>query len=235
MTVRVASAVPDSSESLRTFDHPLTCVMLRSEHFGWEELRRSLDHIPFVRVVADTQEPFEAVSLASRFHPKLVIAASHAYGKKTTEVLRAIQKDASPMSKILVVVSGAGEWTRSELATPRHSTSSIRWEDFRPEFVPSIVKLVVHTSITMFSAEISRQTAEAREHVSEELPTNVTKNEKAILHSLLTGMTHEAIARQHGISRRTVERTISNLCNKLRVSSPFALGWTAHKFHLLDE
>lgn len=235
MVVRSDIPLRDSFKPVTTLDDQLTCLILRSEHFGWEEIRFSLDRVPFIRVVAETREPDDAIGLASMLHPKLMIAASHAYGRTTTEALGEIRRSASPSSKILVVVTGFRNLLQPELITTRYSTSSIHWEDFHPEFMTHIVQLVVHTNITMSSATIAGQNFDTMDRGRTELSAKVTKNERDILDRLLAGMTHQEIAHKLGISRRTVERNISNLCNKLQVNSPFGLGWKAHQLQLIVE
>jgi DNA-binding NarL/FixJ family response regulator len=65
-------------------------------------------------------------------------------------------------------------------------------------------------------------------------PTNLTSRELQVLRLVATGRTNRAISEELGVSEKTVARHVSNIFNKLDVSSRAAATAYAFEHHLIE-
>ena len=195
-------------------DHPL----LRR---GVRELL-SLDES--IEVVGEAGTRDEAIALARRLEPDLIVLDLNMRGSSGVEIL-SILKEEDPSRRIVILtVSDSGE---DLVACIRAGADGYCLKDMDPErFLESIRetlegRLIVDPAMARYLTDMIRERREA---------PSLTDREEDVLGFLALGMTNKMIARRLGISDGTVKGHVKHLLKKLGFSSRVeAAVWHAQR------
>ena len=201
-------------------DHPL----LRR---GVRELL-SLDES--IEVVGEAGARDEAIALARRLEPDLIVLDLNMRGSSGVEIL-SILKEEDPSRRIVILtVSDSGE---DLVACIRAGADGYFLKDMEPErFLESIRetlegRLIVDPAMARYLTDMIRERREAPR--AEQAPS-LTDREEDVLGFLALGMTNKMIARRLGISDGTVKGHVKHLLKKLGFSSRVeAAVWHAQR------
>ena len=201
--------------------HEIRVLIVEDHTVVRKGLRRLLDDLPDVEVIADTEYGEEAIQLVKEHAPDVVLLDLLLYTSQIggLDVLQQILK-ISPSTHVVVLSAYSDEQTvfpalhagaigyMLKSALPEEVVEAIR-DAARGTFHldPLIIKkLVEHAPV-----------GESAAHASE-VQDLLTAREQEILPLLAKGMTNQEIADLLCISRTTVKTHVSNILHKLDIS-----------------
>lgn len=210
-----------------------TIIVIRSAHCGWTELRATLDTMPFISVAEATTDPAYAVQLVARLRPHLIISAERFGEDSAMPHLETIQAQ-SPQSRFLIIAAHLDSMQVVESARIKVA-GYLLWQDLSTDVIRLIIESMLVEPLVLVSRDVADAYVAKQHSASSSGSTMIAirEREHRLLQLLLEGTTHEQIARLEGLSRRTVERMITDLESKLGAPSLFALGCRAEEMGLL--
>lgn len=206
-------------------DHPL----LR------QALRQVLEKQPDLDVVAEVENGEEAVSMALKLMPDVIIMDISMPVMNGLEATRQIKAKLPDTSILVLTVHDDSEHILSilEAGAEGYLTKSV----FGDEVIHAIRG--VCAGETVMSASISRQVIKyALRHTTKSIPMNtgerITSKELNILRMTARGLSNKDIAQELDISHRTVKSHLSDIFSKLNVASRTEAVITALKVGILN-
>ena len=213
-----------------------TVLLIRSDACGWDDVRRALDGHPTVAVVGEAMSAHQAVDLAGAQKPNVILSAERIAGVSTLSLLVGLRTRLAPGSRIVVIASRFNPAELdgfAEIGVAAH----LLWRDLSTETLGHVLTAVIQGDIVMASRDVASAYLAARRMTlnSHMPPVSLTAREWAVLRCLSHGHTHQQIAVEERISRRTVERVVATLMIKLDAVNEFMLGWKACHYELIDD
>lgn len=212
---------------------PRSVYLIRSPGPLWDGLRNAVATLSDVAIVGETTRAAEARRLAPRLHPDAIVSGIDVEGVSAVPLLaelRAHLPDA-------IIALFAGRYIAEELVglAAIHAGGYFVWDDLGDATFPAALRAVLSGTFFVTSRLAASTFIDA---VLSPRPTgddlHLTDRERAVLHHLASGMTHEQIAAAESVSLRTVERDLRSLSTMLDASTPFILGMKASRYRLID-
>jgi DNA-binding NarL/FixJ family response regulator len=202
-------------------DDALRVVLADDHHFFREGLRRMLENAG-VSVVGEASDGAEAVALAGKLKPDVIVIDPNMSDALGADVLHRIAA-VSPEARAVVLTSSAKE--ADVLEALNADACGYILKDTR---VDDLIHGIRHTtgSQVVLSLEVARalvKSASSGDHALEqsrsvELP-ELTVREKDVLRLIVEGADNAAIGLELSISRHTVKQHVTNIFKKLGVHS----------------
>ncbi|MBW7983515.1 nitrate/nitrite response regulator protein NarP [Enterobacillus tribolii] len=187
-------------------DHPL---MRRG-------VRQLLELDPAFTVVAEASSGSEAIALAGRLHPDLILLDLNMKGLSGLDTLKALRNEGVDARIIVLTVSDA----RSDVyALIDAGADGYLLKDSEPEILLAQIRQAAQGK-SVFSDVISEYLASRNEQTDPF--AELTERELDVLQEVARGMSNKQIASQLHISEETVKVHIRNLLRKLDVRSRVA-------------
>lgn len=203
-------------------DHPLFRRGVR-ELLGME---------PSIRVVGEAGGREDALELARRLEPDLIVLDLNIKGSSGVEILTAL-KDEDPSQRVVILtVSDAAE---DLSACIRAGADGYFLKDMEPELFLENIRhtlegsTIVDPSMMRQLTEMLRSKTQAAPEVT---PVRLTEREREVLDLIALGHTNKMIARDLAISDGTVKGHVKHLFKKLGVRSRVeAAVWASAQEH----
>ena len=205
-------------------------IMLAEDHAMVREgTRQLLAQVPGFQVVGEAGRGDEAVELAGRLRPDVLVLDLRMPGLNGIEVARLLAAEL-PETRVLIVSAYNDEDYVVEALRAGATGYLLKTAPAR-ELI-NAVRSVSAGALTL-SAEVSQQLAAHMLRASG--PTrSLSARELEVLRLIAQGLANKEIASRLGISQRTVEGHLNNIFDKLGVASRTEAVYQAVQQHLID-
>lgn len=185
-----------------------------------------------IEVVGEAGGRDDALELARKFEPDLIVLDLNIKGSSGVEILTAL-KDEDPSRRVVILtVSDAAAGLS---ACIRAGADGYFLKDMEPELFLENIKhtleggTIVDPSMVGMLTEMLRTKAQAAPEVA---PIRFTEREREVLDLIVRGLTNKQIARELAISDGTVKGHVKHLLKKLGVKSRVeAAVWASAQEH----
>ena len=194
----------------------LTTIVLADDHpVVRQGLRALLETEPDFRVVGEAGDGLEAVQLAGRLQPNVLVLDLMMSGLSGLEVTRQVTKR-SPRIRVLILSMHADE--AYVLESMRNGAAGYVLKDASAADLVQAVREVMaghrYLSPPLSERAIERYIRKAQKSTQNAYET-LTTREREVLHLAAEGHSNAAVADRLGISPRTAETHRANLMHKL--------------------
>ncbi len=193
-------------------------ILIADDHPVFRKgLRALLSSIPSVELVGEAKSGEEAIRLAEKLQPDVVLMDLQMPGGGGLPAIREIVQT-SPHIRILVVTMFQDD--DSVFAALRAGARGYILKDMDDEEVTRAI-LAVGSGEAIFSPAIAERMMKffsARPALPTSLFPELTESERSVLALMARGVNNEEIARQLSFSPKTVRNYVSNIFSKLQVA-----------------
>jgi two-component system, NarL family, response regulator LiaR len=211
-------------------------IMLADDHpFIRQALKMLLESEPDMRIVAEASNGQEAVELATRFHPDVVIMDIGMPVMNGLEATRQIKEKCPDVSILVLTVFTDNQHVLGILNAG--AAGYLTKEVFGDEVIRAIRAIIAGEAV--LTPSILHQIIESMPHQQTKpqvttFGNNLTSREMVILKLIARGMCNKDIALELNINVRTIKGNLTSMFNKLGVSSRTELVVTGLKSGLLN-
>lgn len=211
----------------------ITVTLLVSEHVGWSELREVLESMAEVRVIHESHTMEELQRTVITYQPNVIIADALIDHRPTASQLDDLRLHHSPSTKIILLGS---YYIHNSTGSPVDTgiVGYLLWNNLSSRTLRLALALLCTSDMRIVSETAAKQYVTALCGVSDTSVPYLTQNELITLQRLAEGRTHETIARDLRVSRRTVERIVAELEQKFDAQNKFVLAVKAAHFGLIS-
>ncbi|HJR79103.1 MAG TPA: response regulator transcription factor [Anaerolineales bacterium] len=178
-------------------------------------LLRLLEAEPDIRVVGEASDGLQAVELAEKLKPKILVIDMMMPGLNGLEVLRQVRRRSPATLNIVLSMQSADAYVVEAL---KSGASGYILKDSGPGEVLIAVRQVLQGK-RFLSPKLSERLIDAYIHTSETSVVDpyetLTNREREVLQMASEGMTTAEIAKRLSISPRTIELHRARMMNKL--------------------
>jgi len=214
---------------------PLRAIVADEQALFAEMLTHVLNLLPVVTVVARTADGLRLVELVREHQPDLVILDPQLPPLHGLEVVRMIRRDA-PATKVLVLTVHRSDETLFQSVEAGVDAYLLKATSSISEMNDAL--LAVARGETYIAPLSLHQSLKARHGVGPRLAGKqalvLSGRERSILRYLVQGASTKEIARDSGISSKTVRNHISRMYQKVGVGSRAGLAVFAERTGLAD-
>ncbi len=194
-------------------------VLIADDHaLVREGIRYVLDEDPEIEVVAEASNGQDAIDLARKHSPDVVVLDINMPQVSGLEAAARLRDLAPDMRLLLLSMHNQSEYVREGL---RIGTSGYILKDSAGQDLRDAIHAVSRGEVFLSPSVAERMNdvgSSALEHSDERL-AQLTPRERDVLRGIARGLTNKAIAAELGISRRTVEAHRESLMRKLSIHS----------------
>lgn len=201
------------------YTHKIGILLVDDHEIMRDGLRALIYRQPYMEVVGEASDGAEAVDLAQRLQPDIVLMD---YAMPTMDGVEASREILSrqPGVKILIVAA-----SMSRHAIDSAISSGVHGLMLKDSTFDELITAIraIHNNETYFCSKIMNAVAGTYAHrLSDDPMANgwtLKEREQEILRHLSNGMSSKQIARQINISPKTVDACRRQIMNKLRIDS----------------
>lgn len=208
-------------------DVPIRVLIAEDHTLVREGTRHILEQDPGIEVVGEADRGDKAVNLARVLRPDVVILDIRMPGLNGIEVTRKLH-EALPATRVLVVSAYDDEQYILEAMSAGAAGYLLKTAPSGE--LLSAVRAIGQGAMVL-QDDVSRRLLAARQRDSNQ---QLSDRELEVVHLLARGLANKDVAREMGISRRTVEGHLNNIFCKWGVSSRTEVLLTAIAHHLLS-
>ncbi|HEY5988549.1 MAG TPA: response regulator transcription factor [Streptosporangiaceae bacterium] len=176
--------------------------------------RHILEQHPDLEVVGDADSGEKALALIRQLNPDVVLMDIRLPGMNGIEATRRIRKDHPDVRVLMVTAHDDDEYVRGAVEAGAAGYLS---KTAPGRKLVEAVRAVAAGTTVLEPAMLTRLMAEPS--ASRAAASGLTERELAVLKLLVDGLHNKQVAKQLGISLRTVERHCDNIYDKLGVGS----------------
>ncbi len=185
-------------------DTPIRVVIADDLAFFREGLKKVLAYIPNIQFVGEAHTPQEAISLASKLQPDIIMMDISWYGDRWTGVHAIEQiKRQAPQAAVIAMTSYP-EWI--EQAQRKGADMAVSKEVFNDS-----------DQLEHLLEEVLRKVRQA--HTRHNLTNPLTEREEQVLRLMARGALIEEMMKELSCSAGTIKRDVQNLCDKLQATN----------------
>jgi DNA-binding NarL/FixJ family response regulator len=174
-------------------------------------LRTLLELQDDMSVVAEAEDGEEAVALAAELHPDVALVDLVMPRRDGIETIRRM-REVTPQTRAIVLTSFLDE--DSLVPAVRAGAVGYLLKDAQPQELVRAVR-TVHAGEALLSPAVTARLLERVAGGREEAP--LTDREQEVLRLVARGLPNKRIARELGVSEKTVKTHVSNILAKLGV------------------
>ncbi len=198
-------------------------------------IRMLLEQAPEIRIVGEAERGDRGLELIERLRPDVVLLDMEMPGRSGPEVMRLIQERGLPVKVLALSAYDDPEYIRSLLALGAYGYLT---KDEALDAIVDAVRGVAEGQEGWLSRRAAAQlTSMARTESSRgHDPIELTEREEEVLRCLAKGWTNDQIAEALYITERTVRYHLTNIYQKLHVSTRGeAIAWALREWDELEE
>ncbi len=197
----------------------ITVVIADDHALMREGTRQILEDQPGLQVVGEAEDGEEAVALVSRLHPDVVLMDIAMPKLNGIEATRLIKKT-SPSTSVLVLTAYDDDqyiFALLDAGAAGYLLKNVRGEELA-QAVRAVAEgeSVLHPAI---ASKVFKRYTSAGQPAAQEGIEPLTERESEVLAMAARGLSNKMIARDLGLSDRTVQVHLSNIFGKLGVAS----------------
>lgn len=200
----------------------------------WNELRRILGGLPALRLVGATARADEALALAARHQPDVIIAPAHHHGSSLLPTVATLQRDASPRSKCILF---ATDCAPADFIGPVEAwlVGYLEWPGLPADLLHHCLTALIWGDVVLGTRGAIRAFAAAQRGDRDDAAgmPRLGATDRAILDGLCDGLTNAELAKRLGCNVSTIKRHIASLEASLGASDRFTLAMQAMRHGLL--
>lgn len=201
-------------------EKPVTVVIADDHELVRKGTRQLLEEHPGLSVVGEAADGKEAIEVATRLKPDVVLMDIAMPGTNGIEATRRI-KETSPSTSVLVLTAYDDEqyiYALLDAGAAGYLLKNVSGEELaRSVYAVAEGESVLHPSVA--AKVFKRVTGGAGGHPDASDVDQLTERELAVLRLAAGGLSNKMIARDLDLSDRTVQVHLSNVFGKLRVAS----------------
>ncbi len=206
-------------------DHPVVRVGLRN----------MLQADSLVKVVGEARDGVEAVDLARRLHPDILLLDLAMPNVAGMEALR--EMTAGSLNTRTIVLTGLID-NRQILEALQLGARAVVLKDAVIEHLSACIRAVMQGQYWLEGRPVQNLVQVLRDLAAQTAPPprrtfGLTAREMEVVTLITEGCTNKDIAKQFGISEETVKRHLTNIFNKLGVGNRLELALFALNHNLL--
>src|SRR5919197_2912370 len=196
---------------------PSIRVLIADDHTVVRQgLRTFLDLQPGVEVVAEAADGDEAFEAAARLEPDVVLMDLVMPGTDGVEAIRRLRERGVP-SRVIVLTSFVDD--DKLFPAVRAGAAGYLLKDVQPQEHVAAIRAVHAGESLLHPAAAARLMAQVASDGARTDPASLlTPREREVLALLARGLSNKVIARDLGVSEKTVKTHVSNLLGKLGLS-----------------
>lgn len=196
---------------------PITLLIVDDHEVVRKGVRGYLDTLPEIEVVGEAQSGEEAVELAQKYIPDVILMDLVLPGIDGVESTRII-KNISPRTQIVVLTS----YHDDALIFPALKAGAISYilKDMKMDKLAEAVRKAHRGEVILHSKVAARvlQNLRRDSQNDEEVYTELTEREMDVLKLIANGYSNNQIAEELVISENTVKGHVSNILSKLHLA-----------------
>lgn len=207
---------------------PLMTLLVGPEHANWVGLETIITrHLPSLRVLDAVLHATQAIEIAKREHPDIVLVESGTDSQSTSALVTSLHI-ASPTSKIVMI----GECPNAEdlsAMTQGGIVGFLEWDYLCAGTLRLFVD-AVNAGLTVFSLGIMSALNVPDRRRPRHCGIVLTNEQRVVLKRLLEGLSQEEIAQFENMSIAKVRRVVAQLRDIFAAPSNVALGAKAARY-----
>lgn len=209
-------------------------LLVRSTTLCWSDLHNVLASKPDLQLLDEPRALDEAVQLAIRHQPNLVIVPTTMSDASILPFLSSLRQIHVPDTAIIAIATEFDPEEFRQLAQ-LGVEGYFMWTELTHDLVQhGLAAVLAGFTVVPTAGMHAYREAQRTQVVLPGDPIQLTANERRVVKRLAEGMTRGEIAHAEGMAERTIARNVASLQAKLEVESLFALGVRAAQLGLIS-
>jgi DNA-binding NarL/FixJ family response regulator len=186
-------------------------------------IRMLLEQAPDILVVGETDRGNDVTNLVQRLHPDVLLLDMEMPGKSGVDVAHELQNSGAPVRILVLSAYDDDEYIASLIST---GAAGYLTKEEALNTIVDAVRGVARGEDGWFSRRAAAQIAALARKEQSRPGIDLTEREQEVIMMLAEGWTNQRMAHELSVSERTVRFHLSNIYDKLGVSSRAeAIAW----------
>jgi two-component system, NarL family, nitrate/nitrite response regulator NarL len=218
-------------------DSRKTRILIADDHTIFRDgLRRLLESEPEFQVVGEAADGAEALQLVQQLKPDILLLDLAMPRMPGLETLRELSSQASSVKVILLT---AAIEKRQIIEALQTGARGVIMKDAATQLLLKGIRTVMAGQFWVGREAVADMVGYLREKAAQQPPSpakayGLTKRELEILSTIVSGLSNKEIAQKFSLSEDTVKHHLTNIFDKVGVSSRLELALFAINHHLVE-
>jgi DNA-binding NarL/FixJ family response regulator len=218
-------------------DSRKTRILIADDHTIFRDgLRRLLESEPEFQVTGEAADGVEALQLSQQLKPDVLLLDLAMPRMPGLETLRELSTQGSPVRTILLT---AAIEKRQIVEALQMGARGVIMKDAATTLLMKGIRTVMNGQFWVGREAVADMVSYLRDKVSQAPPPpakayGLTKRELEILSTIVSGLSNKEIAQKFSLSEDTVKHHLTNIFDKVGVSSRLELALFAINHHLVE-
>jgi DNA-binding NarL/FixJ family response regulator len=218
-------------------DSRKTRILIADDHTIFRDgLRRLLESEPEFQVVGEAGDGAEALQLSQQLKPDILLLDLAMPRMPGLETLRELSTQGSPVKTILLT---AAIEKRQIVEALQMGARGVIMKDAATVLLMKGIRTVMNGQFWVGREAVADMVSYLRDKAAQQPPSpakayGLTKRELEILSTIVSGLSNKEIAQKFSLSEDTVKHHLTNIFDKVGVSSRLELALFAINHHLVE-